>query len=97
MFVQLNEYFRHNKDFCSSFFILTTNFVESGYFSENTKPLSLVKLNHSHRKYSRKKVLQEDIPEVSNPERALNKVCAGPLLLITITYVTGNIYVVPII
>ena len=24
----------------------------------------LVKLNHSHRKYSRKKVLQENIPEV---------------------------------
>ena len=33
-------HFHHNKDnFCSSFFILTTNFTKSGYFSENTKPL----------------------------------------------------------
>ena len=46
----------HNKDnFCSSFFILTTNLAKNGYFSENKKSLYLVKLNHSHRKYSRKR------------------------------------------
>ena len=33
-------HFCHNKDhFCSSFFILTTNFAKNGYFSENKKPL----------------------------------------------------------
>ena len=52
-------HFCHNKDhFCSCFFILTTSFARSGYFSENTKPLYSHfsgKLNHSHRKYSRKK------------------------------------------
>ena len=49
----------------AAFFILTTNFAKSGYLGENTKPLSLVKPNHSHRKYSRKKVLQVDIPEAT--------------------------------
>ena len=52
-------HFCHNKDnFCSSFFILTTSFAKNGYFSENKNlfiAISLVKLNHSHRKYSRKK------------------------------------------
>ena len=50
--------FHHNKDnICSSFFILTTNLAKNGYFSENKKPLYSHfsgKLNHSHRKYSRK-------------------------------------------
>ena len=61
-------HFHHNKDhFCSSFFILTTNFAKSGYISEHTTPL------YSHfsgktksftQKIQQKKVLQEDIPEV---------------------------------
>ena len=33
-------HFHHNKDHCCScFFILTTNFVKSGYFSEDKQPL----------------------------------------------------------
>ena len=50
--------FRHNKDnFCSSIFILTTNLAKMGTFIRTKNlfiAISLVKLNHSHRKYSRK-------------------------------------------
>ena len=60
-------HFRHNKDhFCRCFRILTTSFAKNGYFSENKKPLYSAKLNHLHRKYSRKKFYRRmDIPEVS--------------------------------
>ena len=63
-------HFGHNKDhFCSSIFILTINFPKNGYFSKNKKPL------YSHfsgktksftQKIWQKKVLQENIPKVSD-------------------------------
>ena len=40
---------------CGGFFILITNFIKNRYLSNNNKSISLVKLNHSDRKYGRKK------------------------------------------
>ena len=90
--------FRHNKDnFCSSFFILTTNLAKNGYFSENKKSLYSHfsgKTKSFKQKIQQKMVLQEDIPEVtfstSGNTNSLKPVICSTGYIFIVTQVTAH-------